>query len=77
LCEGVADILIGSLKCISTTQIAKKMKSPERETIFLKIKNCWSLNLRIVNLGGVCFIKSVENTVEMVFKLSEEVTVQG
>jgi hypothetical protein len=33
--------------------------------------------LRIVNLGGVCFIKLVENTAEMVFKLSEEVTVQG
>jgi hypothetical protein len=33
--------------------------------------------LRIVNVGGVCFIKLVENTVEMVFKLYEEVTVQG
>jgi len=77
LCKGVADILIGSLRCIFTTEIARKMKSPERETIFLKITNCGSLNLRTVNRGGVCFIKLVENSVEMVFKLSEEVTVQG
>jgi len=77
LCEGVADIPICSLRCISTTELAKKLKFPERETIFLKIKNCVSLNLRIVNLGGVCFIKLMENTVKMVFKLSEEVTMQG
>jgi hypothetical protein len=61
LCEGVADILICSLRCRSTTEIAKKMKSPEREVTFLKIKNCGSLNLRIVDLGGVGFIKLVEN----------------
>jgi len=77
LWEGVADICACSLRCISTTEIAKKMKSPKRETIFLKIKNYGSLNLRFVNFGGVCFIKLVENTLEMVFKLSEEVTVQG
>jgi len=77
LCEGVADIPVYSLRCISTTEIAKKVKFPERESIVLKIKNCVSLNLGIVKLGGVSFMKLVENTVKMVFKLSEEVTMQG
>jgi len=77
LYEGVADIAICPLRCISTTETDKKMKSRERETIFVKNKNCGSLNLRIVNLDDVCFIKVVENTVEIILKLSEEVSVQG
>jgi hypothetical protein len=65
------------LGCASASEIANKMKYPERETIVLEIKNCLPLNLGIVNLGGVRISNLVENTVEMLLKLSEEVAVQG
>jgi hypothetical protein len=68
------DTLIRSHRSASTSEIGKKILSPERELILPPLKDNDSLSVQpeTVRLNGVCTKNMIKNLTEMILKLSEE-----